>query len=138
MAIAVCVLLAILLGLCWISSCVEGNVLLGCVVKVLSSYHIHSSEAGDPTLSELVQTSATSVRVTWSHPTEVAPVTGYIVHYARDDGRVGTVSVGSSTTSIEITGLTSDRTYTISVEATAADGLSGESEEMIITLSEWQ
>ena len=106
-------------------------------VEVLSSYHIHSPEAGDPTLSELVQTSATSVRVTWSHPTEGgAPVTGYIVHYTRDDGRVGTESVGSSTTSTEITGLTVDRTYTISVEATAADGLSGESAEMIITLGE--
>ena len=100
------------------------------------SYHIHSPEAGDPTLSELVQTSATSVRVTWSHPTEGAPVTGYIVHYTRDDGVSGSESVGSSTTSTEITGLTVDRTYIISVEATAVDGLSGESAEMTITLSE--
>ena len=109
---------------------------LTCNCRRLSSYYIHSPEAGDPTLSEPVQTSATSVRVTWSHPTEGATVTGYIVHYTRDDGRVGTESVGSSTTSTEITGLTSDSTYTISVEATAVDGLSGESAEMSITLSE--
>ena len=95
-----------------------------------------SPGAGDPTLTDLVQTSATSVSVTWSHPTEGAPVTGYIVHYTRDGGSAKTKSVGSSTTSTEITGLTNDRTYNISVEATAADGLSGESEEMIITLSE--
>ena len=108
-----------------------------CYYLTCSSYHsfIHSPEAGDPTLSEPVQTSATSVRVTWSHPTEGAPVTGYIVHYTRDDGVSGSESVGSSTTGTEITGLTVDRTYTISVEATA-NGLSGESAEMTITLSE--
>ena len=65
-------------------------------------------------------------------------MTGYIVHYTRDDGVSGSKSdIGATTTSTEITGLTNDRTYTISVEATAVDGLSGESEEMIITLSEY-
>ena len=98
---------------------------------------IHSLGAGDPTLSELVQTLATSVRVAWSHPTEGAPVTGYIVHYTRDDGLSGNESdIGATTMTSEITGLTNDRTYIISVEATAADGLSGESAEMNITLSE--
>ena len=64
-------------------------------------------------------------------------MTGYIVHYTRDDGVSGSESdIEATTTTSEITGLTNDRTYTISVEATAADGLSGESEEMIITLSE--
>ena len=92
--------------------------------------------ADAPSITSLVQES-TTLTIMWIQPTEGgAPVTGYIVHYTRDDGgSVGTKSVGSSTTSTEITGLTVDRTYTISVEATA-NGLSGESEEMIITLSE--
>ena len=96
---------------------------------------IPSPGAGNPILSEIVQISATSVKVTWSRPTEGAPVTGYIVHYTRDGGSARIKDVGSSTASTEITGLTSDRTYTISVEATA-NGLSGESEKTTIALSE--
>ena len=92
--------------------------------------------ANAPSITSLVK-ERTTLTVVWIQPTEGgAPVTGYIVHYSRDDGRVGSESVGSSTTSTEITGLTVDRTYTISVEATAVEGLSGESEEMIITLGE--
>ena len=106
----------------------------------MSMWTLLSTEAGDPTLTELVQISLTTVRVTWSPPppppSSSSSVTGYIVHYTRDGGSARTKDVGSSTTSTEITGLTVDRTYTISVEATAAEGLSGESEEMIITLSE--
>ena len=91
--------------------------------------------ADAPSITSLVQ-EGTTLTIMWIQPTEGgAPVIGYIVHYTRDDGSPRTKSVGSSTTSTEITGLTNDRTYTISVEATA-NGLSGESEEMIITLSE--
>ena len=64
-------------------------------------------------------------------------MTGYIVHYTRDDGVSESESdIEATTTTSEITGLTNDRTYTISVEATAVEGLSGESAEMNITLSE--
>ena len=106
----------------------------------MSMWTLLSTEAGDPTLTELVQISLTAVTVTWSPPppppsSSSSSVTGYIVHYTRDGGSAKTKDVGSSTTSTEITGLTVDRTYTISAEATA-NGLSGESEEMIITLSE--
>ena len=59
-------------------------------------------------------------------------MTGYVVHY-RTDSSVG--SEPSSSTSTDITGLTSGATYTISVEATSQH-LSGESEKMNITLSE--
>ena len=59
-------------------------------------------------------------------------MTGYVVHY-RSDSSVGTKS--SSSTSTNITGLTSGATYTVSVEATSQH-LSGESEEMSIELSE--
>ena len=64
-------------------------------------------------------------------------MTGYIVHYTRgDDNSIRDKTVVSSTLSTVIIGLTSDRTYIISVEATVANGLSGESREIHITLSE--
>ena len=60
-------------------------------------------------------------------------MTGYVVAIGGDS--VGTEMVSSSFTSTDITGLTNGATYTISVEATSKH-LSGESEEMTITLSE--
>ena len=99
-------------------------------------YSIHVSPvAGDPTLTSLEQISSTTVRVMWIPPSGGATVTGYGVHY-RSSGSVRIKSVLSSSTSTDITGLTSGATYTISVEATSHH-LSGESEEMTITLSEW-
>ena len=59
-------------------------------------------------------------------------MTGYVVHYI-GGGSVGTEP--SSSTSTDITGLTGGATYAISVEATSQH-LSGESEEMTISLSE--
>ena len=60
-------------------------------------------------------------------------MTGYVVHYI-GGGSVGTETVPPSSTSTDITGL-SGPTYAISVEATSQH-LSGESEEMSISLSE--
>ena len=61
-------------------------------------------------------------------------MTGYVVHYI-GGGSVGTETVSSSSTSTDITDLSSGTAYTISVEATSQH-LSGESEEMTVTLSE--
>ena len=61
-------------------------------------------------------------------------MTGYVVHYI-GAGSVGTETEPSSSTSTDITGLTSGPTYAISVEATSQH-LSGESGVMIIILSE--
>ena len=61
-------------------------------------------------------------------------MTGYVVHYSTSDGT--TDSVATSSTSTDITGLTSGLTYTISVEATSQH-LSGESEERTITVGEY-
>ena len=61
-------------------------------------------------------------------------MTGYVVHY-RTATSVRSKSVPSSSTSTDITGLTSGATYTISVEATSQH-LSGETDELTITLSE--
>ena len=93
-----------------------------------------SPVAGDTTLTSLDQISSTTVRVTWSPPSGGATVTGYVVHY-RGGGSVGTETVSSSSTSTFLTGLTNGATYAISVESTSQH-LSGESEEMTVTLSE--
>ena len=101
---------------------------------VLIYTHTVSPVAGDPTLTALDQISPTTVRVIWSPPSGGTTVTGYVVHYI-GGGSVGTETVSSSSTSTDITGLTSGATYTISVEATS-QYLSGESDEMNVTLSE--
>ena len=90
--------------------------------------------AGSPTLMSLEQTSPDSVRVIWSPPSAGATVTGYVVHY-KTATSVRTKSVAQFLTSSFLTGLTHGFTYTISVEATSQH-LSGESEEMNITLGE--
>ena len=59
-------------------------------------------------------------------------MTGYVVHY--NDGDTNrTDNVAASSTSSDITHLTSGLTYTISVEATSQH-LSGESDEWTLTL----
>ena len=90
--------------------------------------------AGDPTLLSLDQISPTAVRVTWSPPSGGATVTGYVVHY-RTGSSNGTKNEPSTSIHTFLTGLTSGTTYTISVEATSHH-LSGESEEMTVTLRE--
>ena len=61
-------------------------------------------------------------------------MTGYVVHYRNDSSdRIKTEP--SSSTGTDITDLTSDATYTISVEATS-EHLSGESDEMTLSLRE--
>ena len=62
-------------------------------------------------------------------------MTGYVVHYSSNGVTNSLSGLSSSATSYEITGLTNGRTYSISVEATS-EQLSGESETMIISLSE--
>ena len=61
-------------------------------------------------------------------------MTGYVVHYS-DGDTDRTESVAASSTSYDITDLTSGLTYTISVEATS-EHLSGVSDDMTITLGE--
>ena len=90
--------------------------------------------AGDPTLTSLDQISPTTVRVTWSPPSGGATVTGYAVHYRTATSIKIKRAVNTSTSTL-LTGLTSGSTYTISVEATSQH-LSGESEEVTISLSE--
>ena len=84
--------------------------------------------ASAPSIISLEQISSTAVRVEWSQPSEGATVTDYVVHYS-DGDTDRTESVAASSTSSDITHLTSGFfTYTISVEATSQQ-LSGESDE---------
>ena len=93
-----------------------------------------SPVAGNPTRISLDQISPTTVRVIWSPPSGGATVTSYVVHY-RNTTSVRTKSAPTTFIFTFLTGLTSGATYTISVEATSQH-LSGESEEMTISLSE--
>ena len=91
--------------------------------------------AGDPFVTILNLIPPTTVRVEWSQPSEGATVAGYVVHYS--DGTTDRMkSVVASSTSTDITGLTSGLTYTISVEATSQH-LSGESEERAVAVGEY-
>ena len=94
-----------------------------------------SAVANPPIIASLDQISATSVRVMWIIPSGGAAVTGYVVHY-RTSGSVRNRTEYSSSTSYDITGLTSGDTYIISVEATSQH-LSGESEEISIPVGEF-
>ena len=60
-------------------------------------------------------------------------MTGYTIHYSDGSTEIGSISVGSSSSSADITSITNGHTYSISVEATS-EHLSGESETMAITL----
>ena len=90
--------------------------------------------AGDPIVAILNQISATAVSVAWIQPSEGATVTGYVVHYS--DGTTDrTENIAASSSSTDISNLSSGRTYTISVEATSSQ-LSGESEVVTIAVGE--
>ena len=78
----------------------------------------------------------TTIRVIWSPPTEEATVTGYRVNYTSSGSPSSSrsQSVGSTDTSIDLTGLINDgSTYTITVEA-VAEHFPGVSEDMTVPL----
>ena len=86
-----------------------------------------------PVIELAGQISANTVRVEWSQPSGGATVTGYVVHYS--DGTTDRMkSVVASSTSTDISSLSSGRTYTISVEATSSQ-LSGESDSVDIFMT---
>ena len=61
-------------------------------------------------------------------------MTGYIIHYTDSSGSDDVITgISETSTRADITGLSDGDTYTISVEATSIH-LSGESDEMTITL----
>ena len=96
----------------------------------------HHSVASPPTVQSAEQVSpGTTIRVTWSHPSGGAAVTGYLVHY-NGGGDEGSVSSTVSATTADLEDLLNDgRTYTISVEA-QSDQISGESNIMNVPLRE--
>ena len=86
--------------------------------------------AGPPIIESAEQISDTAIGVEWSHPLGGATVTSYVVHYT--DGIIErSMNLAASFTSANITGLISDRTYAISVEATSIQ-LSGVSHVMFM------
>ena len=90
-----------------------------------------------PTIVSLNQMSLTSVTVDWSLPSGDLRVDGYVIHYS--DGITNRkIEVGAFPTKYIIRDLINGHTYAISLEATSTYDqiLSGESENMTITLSE--
>lgn len=82
-------------------------------------------------MNELLWTSLTELKVSWS-PLSLEEargfITSYSVSYSSDDGQrrrdveAGTVSVPGDQSSVSLTGLDSDRRYSISVAAATAAG----------------
>ena len=72
----------------------------------------------------MIQLSLTSVRVRWSPPSDGTPVSSYQVSYT-DSTRVSqeTINVSQSGTSLDITDLIPEETYTFSVAAFGSQGL---------------
>ena len=81
--------------------------------------------ASPPTNVAAVQTGPTSIRVTWTQPTPLDGITGYIISYTSDsDSGSGSVTVSGGSTVMEtLTGLQNGETYTISIVATSDAGL---------------
>ena len=90
--------------------------------------------ASAPTITSLNQMSADAVNVEWNRLFGGAPITGYVVHCSNGSIERNKIVSNSSTSHI-IMGLTNGLTYNVSLEATSQH-LSGESEDMAITLSE--
>ena len=95
-----------------------------------------SAGTSDPTLESLTQLSPTSVRVRWSHPSDMAPVSSYLVSYSPStvDATATRPNISPSETSFDLTHLTQEETYTIHVEAVGGEGVLGTSEKLTITL----
>ena len=66
-----------------------------------------------------VQINATTTfNVSWSPPTPLEDVTGYMIYYSGSDGRVGNVSISNGwTDSYLLTGLQTGVKYSVSIVA---------------------
>ena len=68
-----------------------------------------------------VQTGPTSIRVTWTPPSELGDTTGYRISYTGGGGSSDSMDVdGGNTNSHTLMGRTNGETYTISVMGTAS------------------
>ena len=74
--------------------------------------------ASAPTNLMAVQEGPTAIQVSWTPPTPLGDTTGYRIYYS--GGSSGSVDVsGGSTDSIQLTGLQSGASYTISIAGTS-------------------
>ena len=71
-----------------------------------------------PTNVKYVQINATTLNVSWSPPTQLEDVTGYMIYYSGSDGKNGTASVSNGwTNSYLLTGLQTGVNYSVSIVA---------------------
>ena len=77
-----------------------------------------------------------SIQVTWTPPSSLSDVTGYLISYATTASyaRNGSVMVnGSNATSGTLSNLKEGTTYTITVQSTSNDGLCGNNNAVTVT-----
>ena len=94
--------------------------------------------ASPPTDLTAVQTGPTSIDVSWTPPTPLGDITGYIIYYTNDDNTDSVDIDGSSTDEYTLSDLQNGDTYTISIIATSSSDLPSESvlADMTVGLSE--
>ena len=96
--------------------------------------------ASPPTDLTAVQTVPTSIYVSWTPPTPLGDITGYIIYYTNDDNTDSDSVVidGGSTVTHTLSDLQNGDTYTISIVATSSSDLPSESvlADMTVGLSE--
>ena len=76
--------------------------------------------------------------MSWTPPTSLGDITGYIIYYTNDDNTDSVVVDGGSTDEYTLTNLQNGDTYIISIVATSSSDLPSESvlADMTVGLSE--
>ena len=89
-----------------------------CIIMFMCTF-ISVLVATPPTGLTAVQTGPTSIDVSWTPPTPLGDITGYIIYYTNDDNTDSVVIDGGSTDEYTLTDLQNGDTYTISIVATS-------------------
>ena len=94
--------------------------------------------ASPPTDLTAVQAGPTSIDVSWTPPTPLGDITGYIIYYTNDDNTDSVDIDGGSTDEYTLSDLQNGDTYTISIVAISSSDLPSESvlADMTVGLSE--
>ena len=74
--------------------------------------------------------------MSWTPPTPLGDITGYIIYYTNDDNTDSVDIDGGSTDEYTLSDLQNGDTYTISIVATSSSVLPSESADMTVGLSE--
>ena len=100
--------------------------------------YVYFPVTSPPTDLTAVQTGPTSIDVSWTPPTPLGDITGYIIYYTNDDNTDSVTIDDGSTDEYTLSDLQNGGTYTISIVATSSSDLPSESvlADMTVGLSE--